>query len=253
MLIDVHAHIDVKEFDRDRDAILSDCDIIVVNAGVDLNTDLESVRLSRRYNNVIPAVGFHPEFIEKVDSEIENVLRLIDDVPIISEVGLDYFWIKDETLRRRQREVLAKFMSLAETQGKPLVIHSRGGLREIIDMVSSYKTRFAIHGYEGSVRDALEIVDLGGFLSFPPIILRDKGRLNVVSNLPEDSILTETDSPFMGPDRTRNVPCNVNLTLRKIAEVKRIEKEELEKKIESNFKRLLGPYSSLVGANLTKR
>ncbi|MEM4077345.1 MAG: TatD family hydrolase, partial [Metallosphaera sp.] len=89
MLIDVHAHIDVKEFDRDRDAILSDCDIIVVNAGVDLNTDLESVRLSRRYNNVIPAVGFHPEFIEKVDSEIENVLRLIDDVPIISEVGLD--------------------------------------------------------------------------------------------------------------------------------------------------------------------
>ncbi|MCH1770697.1 MULTISPECIES: TatD family hydrolase [Metallosphaera] len=253
MLLDAHAHVDVREFDSDRDLVLSRCDILVVNAGVDLATDLATLELARRYRNVVPAVGFHPEFIEKVDQELEQVRKLVELAPIISEVGLDYFWIKDEELRKKQKQVLEVFMELGQAQDKPLIIHSRGGLREILDLVSSYRVRFAIHGYEGSMRDASRIVELGGFLSFPPIIVRDKGRREIARVVHEDHILTETDSPFMGPDRSRNEPCNVRITVNTLAEIRKMGKDELEEKIMNNFRRLLGPHFSSLGANLTKR
>ncbi len=103
MLIDAHAHVDVREFDKDRDEVLSRCEILVVNAGVDLATNLASLDLANRYGNVIPAVGFHPEFIEKADKEINSIIPLLEKAPLISEVGLDYFWIKDEKLRKKTK------------------------------------------------------------------------------------------------------------------------------------------------------
>lgn len=253
MLLDAHAHIDVKEFDSDRDQVLSRCEILIVNAGVDLTTNLTTLELSKRYRNVIPAIGFHPEFIERVEQELEQIKALVNIAPIISEVGLDYFWIKDETLRKKQREVLEIFMQLGQAQNKPLIIHSRGGLREILDLVPSYGVRFAIHGYEGSVRDALRIVELGGFVSFPPIIVRDKGRREIAKHVHEDHILTETDSPFMGPDKSRNEPCNVRITIETLTEIRKAKREEIEEKIMNNFRRLLGPHFSSLGANLTNR
>ncbi|QKQ99647.1 TatD family hydrolase [Metallosphaera tengchongensis] len=252
MLIDSHAHVDVKDFDPDRDLVLSKCQITVVNAGVDLKSNLLSIEMSKVYRNVIPAVGLHPEYVERADQELEETLRLIDLVPLISEVGLDFFWIKEEPLRAKQIQVLNRFMEVGEKQGKALIIHSRGGLKKIMEMVSSYKVRFAIHAFEGSVKDAKRIEEMGGFISVPPILVRDKGRMEVVRNVSEDSLLTETDSPFMGPDRTRNEPCNVKITLQRISEIKGINLIELEEKIENNFRRLLGPYS-FSGANLTNR
>ncbi len=121
-------------------------------------------------------------------------------------------------------------MELGERQNKALIIHSRGGLKEILDMVSRFHVRFAIHGYEGSIKDALKIADMGGFISFPPIIVRDKGRAEIAKTVHEDSILTETDSPFMGPDRSRNEPCNVRLTIGKLSELRKTNSEEIEKK-----------------------
>lgn len=240
MLIDIHAHIDIKDFDNDRDQVLTKCNIIVVNAGVDLESNLKSLELEKKYNNVIAAVGFHPEFIKDKINEVEKCLELVDKAKIISEVGLDYFWIKDNELRKKQIDVLSLFLEKGEKNKKPLIIHVRGGFNDLVNLLASYKVKFAIHGFEGSVKNAKKVIELGGFISVPPILLRDKQRQEIVKQVDLDYILTETDSPFMGHEKMiRNEPCNVRLTIGKISEIKNITEEEVEKKIENNFKKFL--------------
>jgi len=241
MLIDAHAHIDVKDFDNDRDEVLKKCNIIVVNAGVDLESNLKSFELEKKYKNVIAAVGFHPEFVKDKITEVDKCLELAKNAKIISEIGLDYFWIKEEELRKRQKEILSKFLEIAEKDGKPVLLHVRGGFSDLISILSSYKVKFAIHAFEGSVKNAKKVIDLGGFISIPPIIVRDKNRQEIVKNVDIQYLLTETDSPFMGPEKMkRNEPCNVRMAIEKIAELKKMQKEEVEEKILNNFIKFTG-------------
>ena len=236
MLVDAHAHIDVKDFDNDREEILKKCNIIVVNAGVDLESNLRSLELEKKYNNVIAAVGFHPEFIKDKSNEIDKCLELTKKGKIISEIGLDYYWIKEEELRKKQKEVLSKFLEIAEKDKKPTLIHVRGGFSDLISILPSYKVKFAIHAFEGSVKNANKVIELGGLISIPPILVRDKSRQEVVKNIDIQYLLTETDSPFMGPEKMRrNEPCNVRFTIEKIAELKKMQKEEVEDTILNNF------------------
>jgi len=236
MLVDAHAHIDVKDFDNDREEVLKKCNIVVVNAGVDLESNLKSLGLEKKYSNVIAAIGFHPEFIKDKFSEVDKCLELTQKARIISEIGLDYFWIKEEELRKKQKEVLSKFLEIAEKDRKPTLIHVRGGFSDLISLLSSYKVKFAIHGFEGSLKNANKVIDLGGLISIPPILVRDKNRQEVVKNVDIQYLLTETDSPFMGPEKMkRNEPCNVKFTIEKIAELKGMGKKEVEEKILDNF------------------
>ncbi|BFI76433.1 TatD family hydrolase [Sulfurisphaera ohwakuensis] len=240
MLVDAHAHIDVKDFDKDRDQILKKCNIIVVNAGVDLESNLKSLELEKKYSNVIAAVGFHPEFVKDKINELDKCLELVEKARIISEVGLDYFWIKEDELRKKEIEILSMFLEIGEKEQKPLIIHVRGGFNDLVTILSSYKVKFVIHAFEGSIKNAKRVIELGGLISMPPILLRDKTRQEIIKNVDLEYILTETDSPFMAHEKMiRNEPCNVQLTIEKIAELKNIDIQEVEKKIENNFKKLL--------------
>ncbi|BCU69179.1 TatD family hydrolase [Stygiolobus caldivivus] len=237
MYIDAHAHIDVKEFDQDRDVVVNECKILIVNAGVDLNSNLRSLELERKYRNVIAAIGFHPEFIKDKEQEILKSLELTERARIISEIGLDYYWIKEEELRKKQLNVLELFLQKAERENKTAIIHVRGGMKDLLSTLPSYKVRFVIHAFEGSVKDAKKIIDLGGLISFPPVLVRDKYRQEVVKQVELDYLMTETDSPFLGPEKnTRNKPCNVALTVKKISELKNVEENEVIEKITKNFK-----------------
>jgi len=240
MYVDSHAHIDTKEFDNDRDYIVNECEIIIVNAGIDIESNIKSLTLEKKYKNVIAAVGFHPEFVKDHLEQVEKCLELVDKAKIVSEIGLDYFWIKEQELRRKQIEILSLFLNKAEKQRKPAIIHVRGGMNDFLNMISSYKVKFVIHAFEGNVKTANKVIELGGMISIPPVLVRDKQRQEVVKNIDLDYILTETDSPFLGPEKmSRNKPCNVAYTIRKISELKGVDEKEVIKKIEDNFKKLI--------------
>jgi TatD DNase family protein len=240
MYVDSHAHIDTKEFDNDRDYIVNECEIIIVNAGIDIESNIKSFTLEKKYKNVIAAVGFHPEFVKDHLEQVEKCLELVDKAKIVSEIGLDYFWIKEQELRRKQIEILSLFLNKAEKQRKPAIIHVRGGMNDFLNMISSYKVKFVIHAFEGNVKTANKVIELGGMISIPPVLVRDKQRQEVVKNIDLDYILTETDSPFLGPEKmSRNKPCNVVYTIRKISELKGVDEKEVIKKIEDNFKKLI--------------
>ena len=237
MLIDGHAHLDSEELFPKVEEILRECEIIVVNASVDYLSSLKTMELAKRYDNVIPAIGFHPEFVERAE-EAEKVLGLLNYALEVSEVGLDYYWIKDESLRKKELEVLSRFLESAEKLNLPVVIHSRGGNRDLLNLLPSYKVTFAIHAFEGSVKDAKRFVDLGGFISLPPIIARDKTRATVAKEIDLGYLLTETDSPFMAAEKGAiNRPCEVRKVIDTISSLKGIERSEVERAIEENFKR----------------
>ncbi|BBG24655.1 TatD family hydrolase [Sulfuracidifex tepidarius] len=241
MLIDVHSHIDSEEFNSDRDSILKKCNIIVVDAGINYENNLKVLEIVAKYSNVIPAIGLHPENINYDDpeGEIDRVTSLASKAEIISEIGLDYYWIKDEEKRKVQREILGILLSIAEKENKPVVVHVRGGLKDFLEIIASFKVRFDIHAYEGSVKNAMKIVEMGGYISFPPVIVRDKQRQNVALNVPKERVLTETDSPFLGPTRDRNEPCNVKVTLEALSTLWRVDTKEIEEIIFQNFRRFL--------------
>ncbi len=241
MFVDIHSHIDSEEFNSDRDSIVKKCNIIIVDAGINYENDLKVLEIAGRYTNVIPAVGLHPENInyDNPRKEIDSVISLIEKAEIISEIGLDYYWIKDEEKRKIQKKVLEELLSIAEKENKPAVIHVRGGLRDFLEIIESFKVRFDVHAYEGSVKNAMKIIELGGYLSFPPIIVRDKQRQIIALNVPKERILTETDSPFLGSTRDRNEPCNVKTTLETLSTLWKIDIKDIEEIIFQNFRRFL--------------
>ncbi|TRM88622.1 hydrolase TatD [Sulfolobus sp. C3] len=240
MLIDSHAHIDVSEFDQDRNEIVNECEIIIVNAGVDFQSNVKTLELSKMYKNVVPAIGFHPEFIKEKYHEVDKCLELTDHGEIISEVGLDYFWIKENEYKRKQVEVLQKFLEKAEKQSKPVIIHIRGGMNDFLNIISSYKVKFVVHAYEGNTKTANQIIELGGMISFQPIIKRDKYRQRVAQEIPLDYILTETDSPFMSAEKmVRNKPCNVKIVIEELSKLKNLSEDEVKEKVVNNFSSLL--------------
>ena len=237
VLIDGHAHLDSKQLFPKVGELLAECDIIVVNASVDYESSLKTLEIARKYERVIPAIGFHPEFVTRED-EMPKVLELLQYALEISEVGLDYYWIKDDALRKREVEILAKFLEAGEKLGLPVVLHSRGGNRDLLNLLPSFKVRFAIHAFEGSVKDAKKFVDLGGFISVPPVVVRDKTRTQVVREIDMDYLLTETDSPFMSAEKgSVNKPCEVRRVITHVSQVKGVGEAEVVEKIEENFKR----------------
>ncbi|MGC9106446.1 MAG: TatD family hydrolase [Thermoprotei archaeon] len=234
MLFDGHAHLDSEQFKGNVRDIASECNVLIVNASVDLRSSLNTLKLASELDNVFPAIGFHPEFVER-SQEVPQVLELVEYAVEVSEVGLDYYWIKDDVLRKKEIEVLSAFLERAERLSLPVVIHSRGGNKDLLNILPSYRITFAIHAFEGSLKHANAIVDLGGFISFPPIIVRDRSRADIAKSVDLSHILTETDSPFMGAEKGEiNRPCNVIKAVKKIAELKGLPPEEVEAIIERN-------------------
>ena len=137
MLIDSHSHIDMEDFDQNRDIIVNECNIIIVNAGVDLKSNLKTIELSKKYKNIIPAIGFHPEFVKDKLNEVDECLALTRYAKIISEVGLDYFWIKETEYRKLQIQILQKFLEKAERESKPVILHVRGGMKDLLEIIKS--------------------------------------------------------------------------------------------------------------------
>ena len=126
MLFDGHAHIDSEEFKGKVEDVVNECNVIVFNASVDFDSSIKTLELASRIDNLFPALGFHPEFVEKSD-EVPKVLDLLDFALEVSEVGLDYYWIKDKNLIMKEIEILKNFLEQAEKRNLPVVLHSRGG------------------------------------------------------------------------------------------------------------------------------
>ena len=250
-MIDIHAHYDDDAFDDDRDKLLQS--LLgekgvnkIINAGCNIETSEASIRLAEKYENVYAVVGFHPNDAHKMtDDDFEYIKKMLDHPMVlgIGEIGLDYHW--DTSHKEIQKEVFRKHLELAVERDLPVVIHERDSIADCLEIVLDYNVKGVFHAFSGSKETAKILLDRGWYISFPGTVTfkNAKHPPENAAFVPEDRILTETDSPYLTahPFRgKRNDSGYMTYTLEKIAEIRGTDFEHIERITEANAKRLFG-------------
>lgn len=252
MLFDTHAHYDDKRFDPDRDELLASLsahDIgLILNPGCDVETSRKAISYAQKYAFVYAAVGIHPENInESWNNDLSVIQELAQTEPkvrAIGEIGLDYYWEKDEHARARQQVVFARQMDLARELDMPVIVHDRDAHGDCMEITRRYpEVRGVYHCYAGSVEMARELLRLGYYLSFTGVITFKNARraIEVIREVPIDRLMIETDAPYMAPEPfrgRRNSSLYVYRMAETIAEIKGMSVEEVERITTENGKRL---------------
>lgn len=232
-MIDTHCHI-FKEYYENVDSIVNNMDGYMIVAGCDDSTNLEVIDLVNKYDNVYGVIGIQPEEVSKISS---SSYKIIEDnisnpkIVGIGEIGLDYYW--DDSNKEEQIKVFKDMLSMARKYNKAVVVHSRDAIQDTYDILKDYKDlKIDLHCYSGSLEMAKRFLDLGikfgigGVLTFK----NSKTIKEVVEHLPLESVLLETDSPYLSPEPLRgkqNIPNNIKIIAEKIAEIKGLSIEKI--------------------------
>jgi len=251
MIFDTHAHYDAQQFNPDRHEVLSALPEkgvqLVVNPGCDEESSRMSIALAAKYDYIYAAVGWHPEEWEKWDAQSIHTLRELCKAPkvvAIGEIGLDYYWDKEH--KEIQKEMLIAQLKLAQELSLPVIIHDREAHEDCLDIVSCFPgIRGVFHCYSGSAEMAKILVKDGWYLGFdgPITYKNNKKAAEVLSVVPMERILLETDSPYMAPVPHRGKRCDSSLIphmAEKVAEVKGLTAEEVLRLTNENGRRLFG-------------
>ena len=243
-MFDSHAHLCFPDFKGEQEEIIASArehlkGVMVSSARFQESIDV--LDLVKKYPNFLHAsIGHHPIEGNELEKTIALIRDQIKNISAIGEVGLDRHWVKDEQKIKQQKNVFKTFIALSKEVKRPLVIHSWDAEAEAFELIKDAGVRAAFHCYTGPKNLALEIADAGFFVSISTAVLFSKTVKKTAKAIPLDKILLETDSPFLDPDRTRkrNVPENILLSAKKIAELRSVSQEEVLKAAWENAKTL---------------
>ncbi|MEA4920454.1 MAG: TatD family hydrolase [Clostridiaceae bacterium] len=237
MLFDTHAHYDDERFDSDRlkllEAMPSDGIGYIANIGTDLETSRMTLKLTELFPFIYGAVGFHPHQAKDMTNEaLDEIVSMLSSPKIraLGEIGLDYHY--DFSERPVQREVFARQLEIAKGLDIPVIIHEREACKDVLDILrASGVRRGVVHCFGGSRETAKELLDMGFYISFTGVITFQNARKGpeVVSYIPSDRIMAETDCPYLTPApfrKERNHSGYLKYTVNRIAELRSISFEE---------------------------
>lgn len=218
-MIDTHCHLLSSEYDN-LEEVLNDIEksnIKCIVNGCDMLSNIESLELSKKYDFVFSAIGFHPSEIDSIpDDYINYIENNIDNIVAIGEIGLDYYWTKDNS--DKQKEVFENQLMLAEKYNKPVIVHTRDAIMDTYNILKKYKVRGVIHSFSGSIEMAKNFINLGFKLGIGGVITFKNCNLkNVIKKIDISNIVLETDSPYLSPEPVRGKK-NTPLNLKYIAE-----------------------------------
>ncbi|MFO8015987.1 MAG: TatD family hydrolase [Candidatus Woesearchaeota archaeon] len=249
-LADVHAHLDLRQFENDLPDVIRRAEDAGVKAIIQNSLNPESIKasmnLASEHEIVKLALGVYPvDAIKLSRDELNEQFELIEakqnSIMAIGEVGLDYHWVRDDDSRKRQKEIFQEFIRLAEKTKKPLIVHSREAENDAVDMLLSSDAKAVLHCFNGPLNLAKKAEDSGHRFSIPASIVFIRHFQELVMQTGMDSILAETDCPYMSPFRgKRNEPAFVAEAYRKIAELKNKGLQETADAIWSNYKMVFG-------------
>ena len=238
MLFDTHAHYDSRQFDADRDQVLSALPGqgvgLVVNPGCDLDSSRRAIGIAERYPFIYAAVGVHPEDCAGwQDTDVEELRSLAahPKVVAVGEIGLDYYW-KENPPREFQQKVFRAQLALARELDLPVIVHDREAHGDCLSIIREFpQVRGVFHCFSGSAEMAKELVGLGWMISFTGALTYKNARkaVEAAQAVPLDRIMIETDSPYMAPVPCRGERCHSGLvrhTCQRLAELRGISLEE---------------------------
>lgn len=249
-LFDTHSHYNDEKFEVDREEIIEQTYnqgiTKFVCAGYNLKSSREAVDIATRYEFIYSICGISPNDLDDYNKEnLEEIKVLAQNKKnvAIGEIGLDYYWEKDN--KELQKQVFIDQINLANELNLPIVIHARDAVQDTIDLLKQYPVskKGIFHCAQLNKYLVEEAIKLGFYISFagPVTFKNSKNAQEIVSLVPNDKILIETDSPYLAPEPvrgTRNDSRNVRYIAEKISDIKGLPVEQIAKITYENAKRI---------------
>lgn len=256
--IDAHCHLDFPDYQNDFEAVLTrmkEAEVGAMTIGTDLESSKMAVKIAEENENIWACIGVHPvdsvekdrgDFDESAFEKIVSSLKVV----AIGECGLDFFRIepaKLEAEKKRQTEIFESQIDFALKHDKPLMLHCRSAYDETLDILERYKKEVGdklignSHFFAGNIEQAKRFLDIGFTCSFTGVVTFTHDYDDVIKYLPLDSIMSETDAPFVAPvpyRGKRNEPVFVIEVVKKIAEIRGEDVKNIENAVINNFGRI---------------
>lgn len=242
VIFETHAHYEDARFDKDRDQLLASMKqhgiAAIVNAASTLETTRQSIALAQAYDFIYASVGVHPS---ETDGLTETDLEWLHEqagqpkVIAVGEIGLDYYWEKEEQARARQRYWFDRQLELAKTAGLPVIIHSRDAAAdtmEIMRKAHDMQIPGVIHCFSYSAEIAEAYVDMGYYIGIGGVVTfkNAKKLKEAVARIPLEWIVLETDCPYMAPEPfrgRRNSSLYLPYIIKEIAKIKGVSEQDV--------------------------
>lgn len=257
MIFETHAHYEDKKFDEDREELINsfaeDGIQTVVNVGSDLKTSEASIALAEEYPNIYAAIGVHPSDVDCLSEAGLDWLKQQtsrEKVVAIGEIGLDYYWDKEEKVQKNQRDWFWRQLLLAAETNLPVIVHSRDAAEDTMRILKEFQKKYpditqpgVIHCYSYSPEMAREFIKMGYYIGVGGVVTfkNAKKLVETVKTIPLNSIVVETDCPYMAPEPhrgERNASRYLPYVIEKIAQIKEVAPEEVEEKTAKNARTL---------------
>ena len=235
MYIDTHCHLSVEDYD-DIDKVIEEnknasVDKIVVSGCSKESID-EVMDLKDKYDMVYVTIGYHPEYADTVtEADLDYLKSLLGEKKVvgIGEIGLDYHYTKEN--KDKQIWLFEEQLKIADAFNLPVVIHSRDATMDTINILKKYKVKGIIHCFSGSLETANIYISMGFLLGIGGVVTFKNSKLkDVVKEVPLESIVLETDSPYLAPVPFRgkiNSSKYLEFIANFIADIKNISVDEL--------------------------
>lgn len=263
MYVDTHCHLDHPRF-PDRDEVITAAKevgvVAIISQGVNHESNKRVLEIAKKHSIVKAALGLYPvdapnvaikedivdDYIIESEATVDETLAFIeennDNIVAIGEVGID---LKESDDKEHQIENFKKVIALSKKLKKPLIIHTRKAEEIVLDLLEESgiaKRLVHLHCFCGKKKFIRRGVELGYTFSVPCSITRAQNFQMLVELVPITQLLTETDCPYMPPDKTadRSLPQDVKITIDHIAQIKGMEHQEVRDSIYMNYQRMYG-------------
>ncbi len=257
MFVDSHAHLDGKQFDSDREAVIARAleagvrTMVAIGNGDGPPTLDAGIQLAEKYPFMYATIGIHPHEARLADDAAYATMEKLARHPKViawGEIGLDYHY--DHSPRETQKQVFTRQMELAAVAQLPIVIHCRpsdGSDNAWEDCLGMIQDQWAprgiggiLHCFTGSAAQAKRALDIGFMISFAGNLTFPKAQQirDAALEIPLDRMLIETDAPYLAPvphRGKRNEPAFVKETARKLGELRGLSMEDLGERTSNNF------------------
>lgn len=256
-IFDSHCHLDDKSFKIDFDQVLQrarDSGVMrMMTIGIDRRTSKQAVSLARAYEGIFASVGVHPHDVKNCSESILRDLTALakENMKVLAwgEIGLDFNRMYSP--RRDQEKWFERQLEIASGLDLPIIFHERDSNGRFLDILKNYRTKVmkgVVHCFSGNQYELDQYLELGLYLGITGILTikrRGSQLRKLVTGIPSDRLLVETDAPYLVPEphqkyARRNEPAFVKSVLLKLAEVRNDEPEELAGKVWKNTCTLYG-------------
>ncbi len=252
--IDSHAHVNFSDFDADRAEVLAralEAGVWVVNVGSNRESSEKAVEVAHEYEEGVYAViGLHPtDIAEDFGYDFYKKLAQDSKTLAIGEIGLDYHHFADgddiEALKKKQKEVLIKFIDLANEVGKPVMLHCWDGYDDLLQILTDHPVEKSgiVHSFVGGFRTAKKFIELGYFIGLNGVVTYTPDFNRLIKEVPLEKMVIETDCPYLAPGAKkggRNEPILVREVAAHIAKIKEVEEEDVRVATLANSRQILG-------------